>query len=62
MHYQGKDLSTYNNTILGYLPEERCLYLDLTVYKQVQLLGRLKEMSDQKIEERLDKYLKTFKK
>lgn len=61
MHYQGKDLSTYNNTILGYLPEERCLYLDLTVYKQVQLLGRLKEMSDQKIEERLDKYLKLLK-
>ncbi|NLY62871.1 MAG: ATP-binding cassette domain-containing protein [Erysipelothrix sp.] len=55
--YLGKDIKTYDNKLLGYLPEERCLYKDLTVLDQVLFLGRLKKMEDHIIEEKLDEYL-----
>lgn len=59
--FKNKPLSAYPNKLLGYLPEERSLYKDLKVIDQVMLLGRLKNMSDTEIEERLDYYLNFLK-
>lgn len=58
IEFKNQDIRTYKNSLLGYLPEERSLYKDLTVFDQVMFLGRLKEMEDNNIEERLDYYLK----
>lgn len=46
---------------VGYLPEERSLYRDLTVYKQLRYIGRLRKLSDKEINEEIDKYLLLLK-
>ncbi len=43
--------------LFGFLPEERCLYKDLKVYEQIELIGKLKKMSSQQIEQEMDLYL-----
>lgn len=59
--FKGKRVSEHPNSILGYLPEERCLYKDLIVVDHVLFLGRLKGMNDTLIIERLDKLLAYLK-
>lgn len=56
--FKGKSICSYPNALLGYLPEERSLYKDLTVYDQVMLLGRLKNIPDETIESNLNDLLK----
>lgn len=55
--FKSKPLSQQPISLFGYLPEERSLYKELTVYDQVIFLGRLKKLSDDVIVERLEKYL-----
>lgn len=55
--FNNKNISEYENSLFGYLPEERSLYKDLLVIDQVLFLGRLKNVSDEAIIERLEKYL-----
>lgn len=57
MTFNGKHLSKHPATLLGYLPEERSLYRDLTVLDHVLFLGRLKKVSEEDIIKRLDKLL-----
>lgn len=59
--FNHKNIREYPNSLFGYLPEERSLYKDLKVIDQVLLLGRLKNMNDRLIEERLDTYLDFLK-
>ncbi len=55
--FNNKIISDFDNSLFGYLPEERSLYKDLLVIDQVLFLGRLKNISDDIIIERLEKYL-----
>lgn len=55
--FNNKSISEYENSLFGYLPEERSLYKDLLVIDQVLFLGRLKNIKDDTIIERLEKYL-----
>lgn len=57
MQFNNKDLSKHPTTLLGYLPEERSLYKDLTLLDHVLFLGKLKKISEEDIIERLDKLL-----
>lgn len=59
--YKGKNITDYDNNLIGYLPEERSLYKDLTVIDHLLFLGRLKNMEDNVIIDTLDKYLKTLR-
>ncbi|ATU05558.1 hypothetical protein BKN14_03870 [Candidatus Gracilibacteria bacterium HOT-871] len=43
---------------IGYLPEERGLYLDETVYDILYFFAKLKGLSDSKVKENIDKFLK----
>lgn len=61
IHFKGKNIKQLSNSLLGYLPEERCLYKDLKVIDHVLFLGRLKGMEDETILERLDVLLSTLK-
>ena len=42
-----------NKKRVGFLPEERVLYSDITVEEQIYLIGRLKDMKDGQIEKSL---------
>ena len=56
----GKEIDYDVTDKIGFLAEERSLLLKLTVYEQALFYGRLKGMSNTKIEEKLDYYLKRF--
>lgn len=58
--YNDKCISEYDNSLTGYLPEERSLYKDLTVIQHLLFLGRLKNMQDSDIIHKLDTYLKVL--
>lgn len=47
-----------NNITFGYLPEERGLYLDRTIYTQMQYFGKLRGLSKKECDERIDYLLK----
>jgi len=53
----GKDLSQIDKNDFGYLPEERSLYRDLTVYQQLKFFGQLRKMEYQHMEDRIDYWL-----
>lgn len=55
--FKKKDIRDYPINLLGYLPEERSLYKDLTVFQQVMFLGRLKNLDDTTIDKRLNELL-----
>lgn len=59
--FKNKDLAKHPITLLGYLPEERALYKDLTVFDHIVFLGRLKKIDDKLIDERLNHYLSLLK-
>lgn len=44
----------------GYLPEERSVYRDISVYDQITYLARLKKMNQKKIDRETDYWLKKF--
>lgn len=48
--YNHKEIGEIDRKIFGYLPEERSLYRDLSVYRQLQFLGHLKGMNDEEID------------
>lgn len=56
--FDGQDICFANQTLFGYLPEERSLYRELTLRKQFYFLGQLKGMSVAKIDEQLEKWMK----
>ncbi|MFV0255327.1 MAG: ABC transporter ATP-binding protein [Erysipelotrichaceae bacterium] len=56
--YQGRKIGKNE---VGYLPEERSLYRDLSVYKQLRYIGRLRKMNEREIDEKIDKYLNLLK-
>jgi len=56
----GKEIDYNVTDKIGFLAEERSLLLKLTVLEQALFYGRLKGMSNTKIEEKLDYYLKRF--
>lgn len=45
---------------IGYLPEERGLYLNSTVYEQLKYFAKLNHMKKNKIKPQIQKYLKRF--
>lgn len=47
----------HNKRLFGYLPEERSLYKDLSVESQLTFFGKLKGMSDDKIQQQIDHWL-----
>ena len=55
--FDGQDMSLVDQTKLGYLPEERSLYRNLTLRKQFYFLGQLKGMSISDIDNELQKWL-----
>ncbi len=55
--FKSKPISDYPISLFGYLPEERSLYKELTVFDQIMFLGRLKQMDDQLIIQRMEDYL-----
>ena len=55
--FNKKNLKDSAINLFGYLPEERSLFKDLSVFNQVMFLGRLKKMKDEEIEENLNYYL-----
>ena len=61
MTFKGEELKKHPINLLGYLPEERSLYKDLTVFDHIMFLGRLKKIEESVIIERLETYLKTLK-
>lgn len=58
IEFKKQDIKEFKNSLLGYLPEERSLYKDLTVFDQVMFLARLKGLEDKHIEDKLDYFLK----
>jgi len=57
MTLDAEPLTFRQKPLFGFLPEERCLYKDLKVYEQIELIGKLKKMSSQQIEQEMDLYL-----
>lgn len=55
--FKHKPLSKHPISLFGYLPEDRSLYKELTVFDQAMFLGRLKKLKDELVINRLDKYL-----
>ncbi len=55
--YNYRELSEFDKNICGYLPEERSLYKDLTVDKQLRFLGNLHKMPKMEIEWRIEECL-----
>lgn len=55
--FKSKPISDYPISLFGYLPEERSLYKELTVFDQIMFLGRLKQMDDESIIQRMEDYL-----
>lgn len=53
--FEGTPLHEIDRKLLGYLPEERCLYRDMSVSNQLMFLGRLKGMADNQIIESMNK-------
>lgn len=54
---EGVPLSPMHITQIGYMPEERGLYKNMTVREQLLYLGQLKGLSRQRAEEQLDFWL-----
>lgn len=54
---EGVPLSPMHITQIGYMPEERGLYKNMTVHEQLLYLGQLKGLSRQRAEEQLDFWL-----
>ncbi|NLW29123.1 MAG: ATP-binding cassette domain-containing protein [Erysipelothrix sp.] len=50
----------HQQTYFGYLPEERSLYKDISVEKQIIYLSKLKKMRKEEIEERMKYWLERF--
>lgn len=55
----GKDFQSLS-TYLGYMPEQRALYQDITITELLMYLGRLKKMDDEALEYAVYKWLKIF--
>lgn len=55
----GKDFQSLS-TYLGYMPEQRALYQDITITELLMYLGRLKKMDDEALEYAIYKWLKIF--
>ena len=54
-------IKSLSKNIFGYLPEERSLYKDLTVYEHLKFLGKLHQMSNYDIDWRIDDCLQELK-
>ena len=52
-----EELNESHKSLFGYLPEERCLYKDLKVYEQITLIGELRKMSREAIENAMDYWI-----
>ena len=57
VRFEGVPLSPMHITQIGYMPEERGLYKNMTVREQLLYLGQLKGLSRQRAEEQLDFWL-----
>ena len=55
---EGHPLQPEDISHIGYMPEERGLYKNMTVGEQLLYLGQLKGLSHQRAQERLDFWLK----
>lgn len=58
--FDGKKVDYDLTNNIGYLIEERSLLPKVKVYDQLRFIGKLKDMSDDLIDERIDYYLKRF--
>ena len=58
--FEGKKVDYDLTDSIGYLIEERSLLPKVKVYDQLRFIGKLKNMSDDLIDERIDYYLKRF--
>jgi len=56
--YNNREL---NNQDIGFLPEERSMYFDCTVFQQLRFITRLNNISDEDATERIENYLSRFK-
>jgi len=59
--YNHAPIDELSKNILGYLPEERSLYKDLSVYEQLKFLGSLHQMTRYDIDWRIDECLEELK-
>ena len=58
--FKGEKLSPRHSGMIGYLPEERGLYKKMKVGEQLLYLSRLKGMSKQEAETKLEKWITKF--
>jgi ABC-2 type transport system ATP-binding protein len=56
----GDLLSERHLSMMGYLPEERGLYKNMTVYEHAALLGRLRGMTKNEVNEKINFWLEKF--
>lgn len=58
--YQGNKCDFNQRRKFGYMPEQRSMFLDLTVYNQLIFLGELKGLSIETMDRRIDEMCKQF--
>lgn len=53
--FEGKKINEIDRNLFGYLPEERSLYRDISIKKQLEFIGGLKGMNQKQIDESIKK-------
>jgi ABC-2 type transport system ATP-binding protein len=61
IHFKGSKVTFKDRKRFGYMPEQRSLFMDLTVLEQALFLGELKGMNKDLIHSRLDHLTKVLK-
>ncbi|NLC05555.1 MAG: ATP-binding cassette domain-containing protein [Erysipelothrix sp.] len=59
-HFEVTQSEKSKNRLFGYIPEERSMYLDITVEQQITYLAKLRKMKSQEIETQLIRWLTFF--
>ena len=59
--YNKRPIESYHKNIFGYVPEERTVYSDCSVYDLLSLIGRIKGVDLKELNLRIDQYLQYFK-
>lgn len=60
VHWKGQPMTAKFANDIGYLPEERGLYEELTIENQIQLFGQLRGMDPKVIDSKIDEWMKRF--
>ncbi|XJS11481.1 ABC transporter ATP-binding protein [Aerococcaceae bacterium WGS1372] len=60
VHWDGKNISEKDYSIIGYLPEERGLYEAMTIEQQITYFAQLRGMNKKDIQNKIDEWMKKF--